>query len=177
MISDSSTQMSVESKTHIHAQRQSDTQRSQGRVTTVSLPDTHHCAEFHYIGHCYYTQSSTRRVGIRWILPALKVYYLPYITIRLLSNLAQLFYFPSIAFGPIILRRTYHFDTCARQPLFPRQERNIDAHLMGVRTVFHGSQSSFGLKTRLVYSPTSLMEAALRTWMQSYVFRTLGTSG
>ncbi|RPD65745.1 transferase [Lentinus tigrinus ALCF2SS1-6] len=100
------------------------------------------------------------RVGIRWLLPSLKVYYLPYPTIASSATLPNYF-----AFLPylrtIILREGIQLIHGHAGLSSLAHEGILHAHLMGVRTVFT-DHSLFGFDDAASILTNKLLEAALR---------------
>ncbi|RDX54762.1 transferase [Lentinus brumalis] len=100
------------------------------------------------------------RVGIRWLLPSLKVYYLPYPTIASSATLPNYF-----AFLPylrsIILREGVQIIHGHAGLSSLAHEGILHAHLMGVRTVFT-DHSLFGFDDAASILTNKLLEAALR---------------
>lgn len=100
------------------------------------------------------------RVGIRWLLPALKVYYLPFPTIASSATLPNFLtflpYLRTIVFreGVEIIHAHASLSSLAHEGL-------LHAHLMGVRTVFT-DHSLFGFDDAASILTNKLLEAALR---------------
>ncbi|KAI0702039.1 transferase [Cerioporus squamosus] len=100
------------------------------------------------------------RVGIRWLLPSLKVYYLPYPTIASSATLPNYFAFlPHLR--TIVLREGIQIIHGHAGLSSLAQEGILHAHLMGVRTVFT-DHSLFGFDDAASILTNKLLEAALR---------------
>jgi len=100
------------------------------------------------------------RVGIRWMLPSLKVYYLPYPTIASSATLPNYFTFLPY-FRTIILREHITLIHAHASLSSLGQEGILHAHLMGVRTVFT-DHSLFGFEDAASILTNKLLEAALK---------------
>ncbi|CCM01208.1 uncharacterized protein FIBRA_03256 [Fibroporia radiculosa] len=103
---------------------------------------------------------SPDRVGIRWILPALKVYYLPFSTIASSATLPNFFTFlPYLR--TIVIREGIGLIHAHASLSSLAHEGILHAHLMGVRTVFT-DHSLFGFDDAASILTNKLLEAALR---------------
>lgn len=100
------------------------------------------------------------RVGIRWLLPSLKVYYLPYPTIASSATLPNYFTFLPY-FRTIILREHITLIHAHASLSSLGQEAILHSHLMGVRTVFT-DHSLFGFEDAASILTNKLLEAALK---------------
>ncbi|KAM5532151.1 hypothetical protein V8D89_014176 [Ganoderma adspersum] len=100
------------------------------------------------------------RVGIRWLLPALKVYYIPFPTIASSATLPNYFCFLPY-FRTIILRENIQLVHSHAGLSSLGQEGILHAHLLGVRTVFT-DHSLFGFDDAASILTNKLLEAALR---------------
>ncbi|KAH9913755.1 hypothetical protein B0H21DRAFT_677028, partial [Amylocystis lapponica] len=100
------------------------------------------------------------RVGIRWLLPSLKVYYVPLVTIASSATLPDF-----LAFLPylrtIVLREGIQLIHAHASLSALAHEGILHAHLMGVRTVFT-DHSLFGFDDAASILTNKLLEAALR---------------
>ncbi|OSX63554.1 glycosyltransferase family 4 protein [Postia placenta MAD-698-R-SB12] len=100
------------------------------------------------------------RVGIRWLLPALKVYYLPFPTIASSATLPNfLTFLPYLR--TIVLREGVEIIHAHASLSSLAHEGLLHAHLMGVRTVFT-DHSLFGFDDAASILTNKLLEAALR---------------
>ncbi|KAI0634845.1 transferase [Trametes polyzona] len=100
------------------------------------------------------------RVGVRWLLPALKVYYIPFPTIASSATLPNYFTFlPYLR--TIILREKIQLIHGHAGLSSLAQEGILHAHHMGVRTVFT-DHSLFGFDDAASILTNKLLEAALR---------------
>ncbi|PCH44807.1 glycosyltransferase family 4 protein [Wolfiporia cocos MD-104 SS10] len=100
------------------------------------------------------------RVGVRWLLPALKVYYLPFVTIASSATLPNFFTFLPylrtivIREGIDVIHSHASLSSLAHEGIF-------HAHLLGARTVFT-DHSLFGFDDAASILTNKLLEAALR---------------
>ncbi|KAI0938480.1 hypothetical protein AcV5_000156 [Taiwanofungus camphoratus] len=100
------------------------------------------------------------RVGIRWLLPSLKVYYLPFPTIASSATLPNFFTFlPYLR--TIVLREGIELIHAHASLSSLAHEGILHAHLMGVRTVFT-DHSLFGFDDAASILTNKLLEATLR---------------
>ncbi|EIW55542.1 glycosyltransferase family 4 protein [Trametes versicolor FP-101664 SS1] len=100
------------------------------------------------------------RVGIRWLLPSLKVYYIPFPTIASSATLPNYFTFLPY-FRTIILREGIQLIHGHAGLSSLAQEAILHAHHMGVRTVFT-DHSLFGFDDAASILTNKLLEGALR---------------
>ncbi|KAH9943384.1 transferase [Epithele typhae] len=100
------------------------------------------------------------RVGVRWLLPGLKVYYLPFPTIASSATLPNYFTFMPY-FRSIILREGVQLIHGHAGLSSLAHEAILHAHHMGVRTVFT-DHSLFGFDDAASILTNKLLEAALR---------------
>jgi len=100
------------------------------------------------------------RVGIRWLLPSLKVYYIPFPTIASSATLPNFLTFLPY-FRTIILREGVKLIHAHASLSALGQEGILHAHLMGVRTVFT-DHSLFGFDDAASILTNKLLEGALR---------------
>ena len=100
------------------------------------------------------------RVGIRWLLPALKVYYIPFPTIASSATLPNYFTFLPY-FRTIALRENIQLVHSHAGLSSLGQEGILHSHLLGVRTVFT-DHSLFGFDDAASILTNKLLEAALR---------------
>lgn len=100
------------------------------------------------------------RVGIRWLVPGLKVYYIPFPTIASSATLPNFFTFLPY-FRTIILRE--HIDLIHAHASLSSlaHEGILHAHLLGVRTVFT-DHSLFGFADAASILTNKLLGGALR---------------
>ncbi|KAI8986691.1 transferase [Trametes punicea] len=100
------------------------------------------------------------RVGVRWLLPSLKVYYIPFPTIASSATLPNYFTFlPYLR--TIVLREEIELIHGHASLSSLAHEGILHAHLMGVRTVFT-DHSLFGFDDAASILTNKLLEAALR---------------
>ncbi|GBE87393.1 Phosphatidylinositol N-acetylglucosaminyltransferase gpi3 subunit [Sparassis crispa] len=100
------------------------------------------------------------RVGVRWLLPSLKVYYVPFPTIASSATLPNFFTFlPYLR--TIVLREDVRLIHAHASLSSFAHEGILHAHLMGVRTVFT-DHSLFGFDDAASILTNKLLEAALR---------------
>ena len=99
-------------------------------------------------------------MGIRWLLPGLKVYYLPFPTIASSATLPNYFTFLPY-FRTIILREEIQLIHGHAGLSSLAQEGILHAHHVGVRTVFT-DHSLFGFDDAASILTNKLLEAALR---------------
>ncbi|KAI0827160.1 transferase [Trametes gibbosa] len=100
------------------------------------------------------------RVGIRWLLPCLKVYYVPFPTIASSATLPNYFTFLPY-FRTIVLREGIQLIHGHAGLSSLAHEGILHAHHMGVRTVFT-DHSLFGFDDAASILTNKLLEAALR---------------
>ncbi|KAI0694513.1 transferase [Cytidiella melzeri] len=100
------------------------------------------------------------RVGIRWLLPSLKVYYIPFLTIASSATLPNfLTFLPYLR--TIVLREGVQLIHAHASLSSLAHEGILHAHLMCVRTVFT-DHSLFGFDDAASILTNKLLEAALR---------------
>ncbi|KAH7924368.1 glycosyltransferase family 4 protein [Leucogyrophana mollusca] len=100
------------------------------------------------------------RVGVRWLLPSLKVYYIPFPTIASSATLPNYFTFLPY-FRTIILREHISLIHAHASLSSLGQEAILHAHLFGVRTVFT-DHSLFGFEDAASILTNKLLAAALK---------------
>jgi len=100
------------------------------------------------------------RVGIRWLIPGLKVYYIPLKTIASSATLPDFFAFLPY-FRTIILREHISLIHAHASLSALGHEGMLHAHWFGVRTVFT-DHSLFGFADAASILTNKLMEATLR---------------
>ncbi|KAH9849623.1 transferase [Lenzites betulinus] len=100
------------------------------------------------------------RVGIRWLLPSLKVYYIPFPTIASSATLPNYLTFLPY-FRTIVLREGIQLIHGHAGLSSLAHEGILHAHHMGVRTVFT-DHSLFGFDDAASILTNKLLEAALR---------------
>ncbi|KAF8880060.1 glycosyltransferase family 4 protein [Infundibulicybe gibba] len=100
------------------------------------------------------------RAGIRWLLPGLKVYHIPFPTIASSATLPNFFTFLPY-FRTIILREHVHLIHAHAGLSSLGHEGILHAHLMGVRTVFT-DHSLFGFEDAASILTNKLLAGTLR---------------
>ncbi|EPS96892.1 hypothetical protein FOMPIDRAFT_127023 [Fomitopsis schrenkii] len=100
------------------------------------------------------------RVGIRWLVPGLKVYYIPFPTIASSATLPNFLTFLPY-FRSIILREGVELVHAHASLSSLAHEGILHAHHLGVRTVFT-DHSLFGFEDAASILTNKLLEAALR---------------
>jgi len=99
-------------------------------------------------------------VGVRWLLPGLKVYYIPFPTIASSATLPNYFTFLPY-FRVIIAREHIHLVHAHASLSSLGQEAILHAHHLGVRTVFT-DHSLFGFEDAASILTNKLLAAALK---------------
>ena len=100
------------------------------------------------------------RVGVRWLLPSLKVYYIPFPAIASSATLPEfLTFLPYLR--TIVLRENIQLIHGHASLSALAHEGLLHAHLMGVRTVFT-DHSLFGFDDAASILTNKLIEACLR---------------
>lgn len=100
------------------------------------------------------------RVGIRWFLPSLKVYYIPFLPIASSATLPN--FFTSLPYLRTILLREHIQLVHAHASLSSiGHEGILHAHLMGIRTVFT-DHSLFGFEDAASILTNKLLAATLK---------------
>ncbi|KAG1819341.1 glycosyltransferase family 4 protein [Suillus variegatus] len=100
------------------------------------------------------------RVGVRWLLPGLKVYYIPFPAIASSATLPNYFTFLPY-FRVIIAREHIHLIHAHASLSSLGQEAILHAHHLGVRTVFT-DHSLFGFEDAASILTNKLLAAALK---------------
>ncbi|KAF8430897.1 glycosyltransferase family 4 protein [Boletus edulis BED1] len=100
------------------------------------------------------------RVGVRWLLPSLKVYYVPFMTIASSATLPNYFTFLPY-FRTIIVREHIQLIHAHASLSSLGQEGILHAHFFGVRTVFT-DHSLFGFEDAASILTNKLLAAALK---------------
>ncbi|KAF5369536.1 hypothetical protein D9758_002630 [Tetrapyrgos nigripes] len=100
------------------------------------------------------------RVGIRWLLPSLKVYYLPFVPIASSATLPNFFTFLPY-FRSIVLREHIHLIHAHAGLSSLGHEGILHSHLMGIRTVFT-DHSLFGFDDAASILTNKLLAGTLR---------------
>ncbi|KAF8867637.1 glycosyltransferase family 4 protein [Mucidula mucida] len=100
------------------------------------------------------------RVGIRWLLPSLKVYYLPFIPIASSATLPDFLTFLPY-FRTIVLREHVHLIHAHASLSALGHEGILHAHLLGIRTVFT-DHSLFGFADAASILTNKLMAGSLK---------------
>ncbi|RDB30400.1 Phosphatidylinositol N-acetylglucosaminyltransferase subunit A [Hypsizygus marmoreus] len=100
------------------------------------------------------------RVGIRWLLPSLKVYYIPFLPIALSATLPN--FFTSLPYlRTILLREHIHLIHAHASLSSIGHEGILHSHLMGIRTVFT-DHSLFGFEDAVSILTNKLLVGTLR---------------
>ncbi|KAF8156841.1 glycosyltransferase family 4 protein [Crassisporium funariophilum] len=103
---------------------------------------------------------SPDRVGIRWLLPALKVYYIPFLPIANSATLPN--FFTSLPYlRTILLREHIHLIHAHASLSSIGHEGILHSHLMGIRTVFT-DHSLFGFDDAASILTNKLMVGTLK---------------
>ncbi|PFH47715.1 glycosyltransferase family 4 protein [Amanita thiersii Skay4041] len=106
------------------------------------------------------THSHGDRVGIRWLLPGLKVYYLPFVPIASSATLPN--FFTSLPYlRTILLREHIHLIHAHASLSSIGHEGILHAHLMGIRTVFT-DHSLFGFEDAASILTNKLLVGTLK---------------
>lgn len=100
------------------------------------------------------------RVGVRWLLPSLKVYYIPFVPIASSATLPNYFTFMPY-FRTIIIREHIHLIHAHASLSSLGQEGILHSHLLGVRAVFT-DHSLFGFDDAASILTNKLLAGALR---------------
>ncbi|KIJ63058.1 glycosyltransferase family 4 protein [Hydnomerulius pinastri MD-312] len=100
------------------------------------------------------------RVGVRWLLPSLKVYHLPFTTIASSATLPNYFTFLPY-FRTIIVREHINLIHAHASLSALGQEGILHSHFFGVRTVFT-DHSLFGFEDAASILTNKLLAAALK---------------
>lgn len=100
------------------------------------------------------------RVGVRYLLPSLKVYYIPFPTIASSATLPNFFTFLPY-FRTIVLRERIQLVHGHASLSSLAHEGILQAHLMGARTVFT-DHSLFGFSDAASILTNKLLEGMLR---------------
>lgn len=99
-------------------------------------------------------------MGIRWLVPGLKVYYIPFPTIASSATLPNFFTFLPY-FRTIALRERINLIHAHASLSSLAHEGILHAHLMGIRTVFT-DHSLFGFSDAAAILTNKLLEGVLR---------------
>ena len=100
------------------------------------------------------------RVGIRWLLPSLKVYYIPFVPIASSATLPN--FFTSLPYlRTILLREHIHLIHAHASLSSIGHEGILHSHLMGIRTVFT-DHSLFGFDDAASILTNKLLVGNLR---------------
>jgi phosphatidylinositol glycan class A protein len=106
------------------------------------------------------THSHGDRVGVRWLLPGLKVYYLPFLPIASSATLPN--FFSSLPYlRTILLREHIHLIHAHASLSSIGHEGILHAHLMGIRTVFT-DHSLFGFEDAASILTNKLLVGTLK---------------
>jgi phosphatidylinositol glycan class A protein len=100
------------------------------------------------------------RVGIRWLVPGLKVYYIPFTTIASSATLPNFFTFLPY-FRTIVLREHITLIHAHASLSSLAHEGILHSHFFGIRTVFT-DHSLFGFDDAASILTNKLLEGALR---------------
>ncbi|KAG5635366.1 hypothetical protein H0H81_011541 [Sphagnurus paluster] len=100
------------------------------------------------------------RVGVRWLLPSLKVYYIPFLPIASSATLPN--FFTSLPYlRTILLREHIHLIHAHASLSSIGHEGILHSHLMGIRTVFT-DHSLFGFEDAASILTNKLLAGTLR---------------
>ena len=100
------------------------------------------------------------RVGVRWLLPSLKVYYIPFLPIASSATLPN--FFTTLPYlRTILLREHIHLIHAHASLSSMGHEGILHAHLMGIRTVFT-DHSLFGFDDAASILTNKLMVGSLK---------------
>ncbi|KAJ7201570.1 glycosyltransferase family 4 protein [Mycena pura] len=106
------------------------------------------------------THSHQDRAGVRWLVPALKVYYIPFVPIASSATLPQFFTFlPYLR--TILIREHIHLIHAHAGLSALGHEGILHSHLLGVRTVFT-DHSLFGFDDAASILTNKLMAGTLK---------------
>ncbi|KAF8632173.1 hypothetical protein AX17_004914, partial [Amanita inopinata Kibby_2008] len=106
------------------------------------------------------THSRGDRVGIRWLLPGLKVYYIPFLPLVSSATLPN--FFTSLPYlRTILLREHIHLIHAHASLSSMGHEGILHAHLMGIRTVFT-DHSLFGFEDAASILTNKLLVGTLK---------------
>ena len=106
------------------------------------------------------THSHGDRVGVRWLLPALKVYYIPFLPIASSATLPN--FFTSLPYlRTILLREDVRLIHAHASLSSMGHEGILHSHLMGIRTVFT-DHSLFGFDDAASILTNKLMVGTLK---------------
>ncbi|KAJ6495404.1 transferase [Mycena sanguinolenta] len=101
------------------------------------------------------------RVGVRWLVPSLKVYYIPFVPIASSATLPQFFTFlPYLR--TILIREHIHLIHAHASLSSLGHEGILHSHLLGVRTVFT-DHSLFGFDDAASILTNKLLAATLKS--------------
>ncbi|KIY47322.1 transferase [Fistulina hepatica ATCC 64428] len=106
------------------------------------------------------THSRGERVGVRWLTPALKVYYIPFLPIASSATLPNFFTFLPY-FRTIIIREHIHLIHAHASLSSLGHEAILHSHLLGVRSVF-SDHSLFGFEDAASILTNKLLVGNLR---------------
>ncbi|KAJ7054484.1 glycosyltransferase family 4 protein [Mycena amicta] len=107
------------------------------------------------------THSHQDRVGIRWLVPGLKVYYIPFVPIASSATLPEFLTFLPY-FRTIIIREHIHLIHAHASLSSLGHEGILHSHLLGVRTVFT-DHSLFGFDDAASILTNKLLAATLKS--------------
>lgn len=100
------------------------------------------------------------RVGVRWLLPSLKIYYIPFLPIASSATLPN--FFTSLPYlRTILLREHIHLIHAHASLSSIGHEGILHSHLMGIRTVFT-DHSLFGFDDAASILTNKLLAGTLR---------------
>ncbi|KAF9235599.1 glycosyltransferase family 4 protein [Melanogaster broomeanus] len=100
------------------------------------------------------------RVGVRWLLPSLKVYYIPFATIASSATLPNYFTFLPY-FRTVVVREHINLIHAHASLSSLGQEGILHSHFFGIRTVFT-DHSLFGFEDAASILTNKLLAAALK---------------
>jgi len=142
-------------KPYLYAQCKSHPQGTQGISSTFSLTVSN-TSQVIVITHSH----PPDRVGVRWLLPSLKVYYLPFTTMASSATLPNYFTFLPY-FRTIIAREHINLIHAHASLSSLGHEAILHSHFLGVRTVFT-DHSLFGFEDAASILTNKLLAAALK---------------
>lgn len=141
---------------HLHARCFSHSQGSQGSLLFIQLLLVFQLAQVIVITHSH----PPDRVGVRWLVPGLKVYHIPFPTLVSSATLPNfLTFLPYLR--TIVLRERITLIHSHASLSALGHEGVLHAHLLGVRTVFT-DHSLFGFADAASILTNKLLEGMLR---------------
>ena len=147
-------------KSYLYAQCKSNSKGPQGTIHTRFTPHFSNTQKKCISQVIVITHSHADRVGVRWLLPALKVYYIPFLPIASSATLPN--FFTSLPYIRTILLREHIRLIHAHASLSSMGHEGIlHSHLMGIRTVFT-DHSLFGFDDAASILTNKLMVGTLK---------------